>query len=618
MDKKVIGVAAALAIVVGGSGAIANQHRSDSASAADTAVTTASFQQPESYTFRTVDDNADPTFNQLLGINNVGVIAGYFGSGAVGHPNRGYVVRTGEKAAFQKENAPNSVQTQVTGLNDHGVTVGFSSTMNNADQINDNTGFFAVGGRFHRVAFPSAHQAKPPVNQLLGVNDDGVAVGVYNDADGNSHGYRFDTGRDRFRTVTVPGATSVTAAAIDNNGDVAGFFTGSAGATDGFLLQDNGRRTVLAVPGAAMTQAFGVNDHREVVGAYTVGNGADATTHGFAWTAQHGFTTVDDPNGIGTTTVNGVNDAGALVGFYQDAAGNTHGMLAVARRTPPTTTTPPTTIPPTTTTTRTTPPTTPAQPGPSTGRITLRQMPAGTVSFGHNADGTLTARLDLFGLTPNSFHQVAIDNSTDAASAFDHVVNFPLITADGTGQVHTAITSAGTIGDLPANSRFTIRLSTYSSDATRTPVAMEAIARSAVLPARPADGTSFAFAAVSNSPNGFSNGQLSGTVDYRFDATAHTLTLTVNATGLSAGDHAAHIHQGSCMSQGPVLANGMLMDLKADANGDVVNQTRVVTGVTALPAAGTWYVNIHQGDMNTILVNGVPALPFRPLLCGDF
>ena len=36
-----------------------------------------------SYTFKTLDDHADPTFNQLLGINDHGKIAGYFGSGCV-------------------------------------------------------------------------------------------------------------------------------------------------------------------------------------------------------------------------------------------------------------------------------------------------------------------------------------------------------------------------------------------------------------------------------------------------------------------------------------------------------------------------------------------------------
>src|SRR5215467_2276055 len=35
-----------------------------------------------SFTFTTLDKQADPTFNQLLGINGHNVIAGYFGSGA--------------------------------------------------------------------------------------------------------------------------------------------------------------------------------------------------------------------------------------------------------------------------------------------------------------------------------------------------------------------------------------------------------------------------------------------------------------------------------------------------------------------------------------------------------
>ena len=41
-----------------------------------------------------------------------------------------------------------------------------------------------------------------------------------------------------------------------------------------------------------------------------------------------GYRTVDDPHGIGTTTINGVNDRGQLVGFYVDSAGNTDGFLA--------------------------------------------------------------------------------------------------------------------------------------------------------------------------------------------------------------------------------------------------------------------------------------------------
>ena len=71
------------------------------------------------YSFRTVDNAADLTFNQLLGINDSGVIAGYLGSGAQGHPNMGYLLTPG---GYRSENFPGSVQTQVTGLDNNGVT----------------------------------------------------------------------------------------------------------------------------------------------------------------------------------------------------------------------------------------------------------------------------------------------------------------------------------------------------------------------------------------------------------------------------------------------------------------------------------------------------------------
>jgi hypothetical protein len=37
---------------------------------------------------------------------------------------------------------------------------------------------------------------------------------------------------------------------------------------------------------------------------------------------------VDDPNGIGTTTFNGVDDKGQIVGFYVNGNDNTIGLLA--------------------------------------------------------------------------------------------------------------------------------------------------------------------------------------------------------------------------------------------------------------------------------------------------
>jgi len=49
--------------------------------------------------------------------------------------------------------------------------------------------------------------------------------------------------------------------------------------------------------------------------------------HGFVW-AQGSVRRIDAPAGSGGTLVNGLNNAGQLVGFYVDAAGNTHGFTA--------------------------------------------------------------------------------------------------------------------------------------------------------------------------------------------------------------------------------------------------------------------------------------------------
>jgi hypothetical protein len=103
------------------------------------------------------------------------------------------------------------------------------------------------------------------------------------------------------------------------------------GTVEGFLMLNNGRVDHLSVPGSSMTQALGVGDGDEVVGVYQGGTGNSATTHGFIWSPGFGFENVDDPNGVGATTVNGVNDHGRLVGFYTDSTGNTDGFLATPK-----------------------------------------------------------------------------------------------------------------------------------------------------------------------------------------------------------------------------------------------------------------------------------------------
>lgn len=285
--------------------------------------------QVAGYQVVTLNDQRDVTFNQLLGINNEGQIAGYFGSGAAGHPNKGYLLTPPySQGNFNNENFPGSAQTQVTGLNDEGITVGFFShedASNTADD--DNVAFWEQNGRFHEVRIPSRNQANPPISQLLGVADTGWAVGFYNDSKGNAHGFAYNVRFGEFKQVNVKGATSVTAAAVNDESTIAGFYTNAAGDTDSFVQWTNGKTVTLAVPGASATNATGINDKGEVVGTYTVGTGNSAVTNGFTW-LNGKFTTVDYPSAT-STSINGVNNEGDIVGFYTDTAGNTDGFVGL-------------------------------------------------------------------------------------------------------------------------------------------------------------------------------------------------------------------------------------------------------------------------------------------------
>ena len=86
----------------------------------------------------------------------------------------------------------------------------------------------------------------------------------------------------------------------------------------GFLPQYRTSRT------APSTLALGFNDRGEVAADYMDSAGL---THGSVYTRGQ-FHSIDDPEGIGTTTVNGVNRFGQVMGFYVDTEGNTDGFVA--------------------------------------------------------------------------------------------------------------------------------------------------------------------------------------------------------------------------------------------------------------------------------------------------
>ncbi len=285
-----------------GAGAPAGAHQAKAASATAT-----------SYSFTSISNPNDPTFTQLLGINKAGVVAGYYGSGAdAQHPNKGFVLTLPN--TFTPENYPNSAQTQVIGINNHGDTDGFY-----IDTAGVTHGFTDIGGSFATVDVPGT-----TFNQLLGLNNNGEQAGYYAFGPSNNQTFVPLIRRPDGSILLLPIANAQ-ATGINDHDLVSGFYNDAAGNSHGFLWQSGSPRLTVDFQGAVSTQLLGLNNVGQAVGSYTDNQ---KNTHGFVydWRTK-AFAQLDVP-GSTSTVVNGINRYGWLVGFYTDANNNTIGFVA--------------------------------------------------------------------------------------------------------------------------------------------------------------------------------------------------------------------------------------------------------------------------------------------------
>jgi hypothetical protein len=272
------------------------------------------------YTFQDIVDPVNPTFTQALGINDAGTIVGY-GNATIFN---GFQLVL--PATFTRQNVPGADGgTQVVGISGGGTTVGFSITGGVTN------GFAQNGGTFTTVDQPGT-----VFNQLLGINKSGTTAAGYSSAidplgmTGQtalkvSGGPTFASPMFTDINAQLPTNSNSQATGVNDAGEVVGFYVGAGGLFHGFV--DNGAVvSTLDVPGAMDTSLLGLNNFGEAVGF-----DIDAAM------AMHGIvcdvTTLtcqqfDDPNGVGTTTFNGVNDLGQVVGFYVNGMDNTIGLLA--------------------------------------------------------------------------------------------------------------------------------------------------------------------------------------------------------------------------------------------------------------------------------------------------
>lgn len=276
------------------------------------------------YSFKTLDNPDDPTFNELLGINNLGKIGGYYGSGKKSDPNVGYIIRKFGNTHYRTVTYPGAVNTRVTGLNNLNVIAG------SYDTLKGTFGFIETSDGIW-TSFKDPHtRGATNVTVLLGLSDSSLAVGYYLDSSSVKHAFELTPSTGQFRAIKPPGALSTVASGINGKGDVVGYFTKSDGSTESFLLK-GGVYTLFSYKNSAkMTEALSINWEDEIAGMYTDSGGK---VHGFVltdlltqpqWTAP-----IDDPSAKNISVVAGIENHHVLVGYYIDGSGNTNGFLAM-------------------------------------------------------------------------------------------------------------------------------------------------------------------------------------------------------------------------------------------------------------------------------------------------
>jgi hypothetical protein len=233
----------------------------------------------------------------------------------------------------------------------------------------------------------------------------------------------------------------------------------------------------------------------------------------------------------------------------------------------------------------------------------LESMPTGMVTqTGDRA--SMALQVQASGLTPGSMHRVELVNGgcSQQGRRMRSVLSMGTLSADSGGAIDASLSAPGR--QMRSHRSLVLLLGTppMGSGASRV-IACASLHGHW-------DGGATPLAGELGSGR-----SLAGSTQITYEATTGTLTIHVQASGFAPGStHAAHIHQGSCAAQGPVVY--MLSDLVADGNGNI-DATRTLTDVMNAPPASGWYLNIHLGDSQTILANGQPTLAFQPMLCGD-
>lgn len=241
--------------------------------------------------------------------------------------------------------------------------------------------------------------------------------------------------------------------------------------------------------------------------------------------------------------------------------------------------------------------------GSTTATATLKHVPNGTADLSWDTTShMLKVKIALVGLAPSSTHPSHIH--TGSCSNQGGVI-YPLqpLVADAHG-VASATTMVSVPKGIPASGWYVnVHNGPGLSPSDQfLPIVCGDVSNSSAS----TTAAQSVHIALSAAPGASAGEKVSGTA--QLSLTGTTLTVKLTLSGLEPNSaHAAHIHTGSCESQGAVVYP--LMPVMADASGSATITT-TINNVSSIPGSG-WYVNVHHSTALSTQTG------FDPIACGN-
>ena len=213
-------------------------------------------------------------------------------------------------------NSPSSTSIAFYGINSAGAAAGWCTNPSGVE----------IGFTWAKGIFTDIKIAGATLTNANGINDSGAVVGTYIDASGVQHGFLLEGGV--LTKLDPPGTVGLnTAWGINNAGVITVFGTNSSGTYLSFTTPDKGQTyTPFHAPGEGSTGTaiHEINNNGDIVATVFDSSG---NRHGVLFHAGQ-YYTYDDPNGVGSTRADGLNDSLVMVGRYGSGAYGGIGFAA--------------------------------------------------------------------------------------------------------------------------------------------------------------------------------------------------------------------------------------------------------------------------------------------------